>query len=109
MTRSIIIVVVIALGLLAACGEGGGTRAATAAPELTLSACEGAFQSAAAIPDTRDAVEDLDPAVRACQSSAEWSSAAGRFPAALDGVDPLTFLKNRCLYGPTDAPICAQI
>jgi len=62
-------------------------------------ACELAFADAAAVGDTEDTVEDLDPAVRACTSLEEWGSASATNPAALDGVNPFEFLGNRCHSG----------
>ena len=70
------------------------------------SPCDVAFSEAADISDFRDTVEDLDPAVRACSSIEEWNTAASEYPAALDGVDPLLFLSNRCYYGPQSATLC---
>ena len=81
-----------------ACGGGGGGE----------TACEKAFSNAADISDFNDTVEDLDPAVRACASVSEWAAASNKYPGALDGVSPLTFLQNRCRFGPTTAAICAE-
>jgi hypothetical protein len=83
---------------LASCSSdntGGDTSSGTA----TESACEGAFAAAAAIGDMEDTVEDLDPAVRACETIDEWTAASEAHPGALDGADPVVYLTNRCLYG----------
>ncbi len=72
-----------------------------------LTACELAFQAAAQISDMQDTVEDLDPAVLACPTVADWLQAAGQYPGAID-ADPGVFLANRCRYGPTTAPICTE-
>ena len=82
--------------IVIACGGGGET------------ACEKAFSDAASIGDFSDTVEDLDPAVRACSTVAEWTVASKKHPGALDGVSPLTFLQNRCRFGPTSAKICSE-
>lgn len=72
-------------------------------------ACDDAFREAASISDMQDRVEDLDPALRACSSIEEWVAAAERHPRALDGVDPETWLRNRCQFGGPDTPLCRQI
>ena len=98
MIRSIPIFIVLgAVGIVIACGGGGGETA-----------CEKAFSDAANISDFSDTVEDLDPAVRACSTVAEWTAASNEHPGALDGASPLTFLQNRCRFGPTSAKICAE-
>ena len=70
------------------------------------SSCDTAWAKAAAISDLRDTVEDLDPAIRACTSLQEWESAAAKYPEALDGVDPVLFLSNRCFYGSRLLTLC---
>ena len=70
------------------------------------SSCDTAWAKAAAISDLRDTVEDLDPAIRACTSLQEWESAAAKYPEALDGVDPVLFLSNRCFYGSRLVTLC---
>ncbi len=72
-------------------------------------ACDDAFRKAASISDMQDTVEDLDPALRACSSIEEWVVAAKRHPRALDGVDPETWLRNRCEFGGPDTPLCRQV
>ena len=71
--------------------EQAGTRA-------YLSDCEKAMETAAAMPDMKDKVEDVDPAIRSCESMNELIAASSKFPAALDGVDESTFVSNRCTY-----------
>ena len=75
----------------------GDSGDVVAAP--TQSACESAVAAAASIGDMEDTVEDLDPAIRACKSVDEWIAANDAYPDALDGVDPVVYLTNRCLYG----------
>ena len=70
----------------------------TSSDQATESACESAFAAAATIGDMEDTVEDLDPAIRVCESVDEWSTASEAHPGALDGVDPVVYLTNRCLY-----------
>jgi hypothetical protein len=44
-----------------------------------------------------DTVTDLDPAVAACTTVAEWTAASAAHPGAISaGVDPAEFLRNRC-------------
>jgi hypothetical protein len=81
-------------------------------PEATKSGCDAAFVEAAAIDDMQDTVEDLDPAVRTCATADEWSLAAASHPGAIaEGVDPIEFLTNRCLYGEglADTTLCRTI
>ena len=85
------------IGIVIACSGGGGETA-----------CEKAFSEAADVSDFNDTVEDLDPAVRSCSTVAEWTAASKKHPGALDGVSPLTFLQNRCRFGPTSASICTE-
>lgn len=61
-----------------------------------LSDCETAMQAAASVSAMEDQVEDTDPAIRSCKSMDELSAASEKFPAAFDGVDPKTFVSNRC-------------
>ena len=68
--------------------------------------CEKAWRDAASIDDMSDTVEDLDPAVFACRSLDEWNAVEANYPAALDGVDSVLFLSNRCYYGPKSATLC---
>jgi hypothetical protein len=64
----------------------------------TSTVCGSAFAAAAAIGDMEDTVEDLDPAILVCRSVDEWIAASEANPGALDGVDPVVHLTNRCLY-----------
>jgi hypothetical protein len=85
------------------------TAAPVDTPEATQSACDTAFAEAAAIDEMQDTVEDLDPAVRTCATGDEWSAAAASHPGAIDeGIDPIEFLTNRCLYaeGLADTTLC---
>jgi hypothetical protein len=64
---------------------------------LVSKACDDAFAAAAAIDDMHDTVTDLDPAVAACTTLAEWTAASVAHPGAIsEGVDPAEFLRNRC-------------
>ena len=79
----------------------------TEPPATALTNCERAFEEAAAISDLQDTVEDLDPALEACTTIEEWKAASRKFPDALDGVDSLVFLENRCRYTEgAKGPIC---
>lgn len=75
-------------------------------------ACLAAFRRAASISDMRDRVQDLDPAIRMCGSLDEWKDAARRNPDAVDGVDPVVFLRNRCRFGSpivSATPLCRKV
>ncbi len=52
--------------------------------------------AAAAVSDNEDTNEDLDPAIKACSTLAEFAAASLKHPKALDGVDPAEYLGNRC-------------
>lgn len=93
------------------CSDNNSTveRTSTVESSSALSACEAAFRNAAAVDDMHDTVEDLDPAIRACRTVAEWSAASARYPGALDGVPPEVFLRNRCDFGGFQTPICDEI
>lgn len=83
------------------------------APTVSLapSACEAAIASAAAISDIDDQVTDLDPAIKACGSLAEFARIAANYPTALDEAPPELFVSNRCECEPTLAttPICEAL
>lgn len=83
---------------------------ATATPSSAFTPCRAAFKSAAEISSLNDTVEDLDAAVNLCGSLDEWTSASEAYPAALDGVDPETFLRNRCQFGNFSADsLCGKL
>lgn len=71
---------------------------ASQASSSNLSSCEKALETAAGVSNMQDTVEDLDPAIRACESMSELVSASSKFPQALDGVDAKTVASNRCIY-----------
>jgi hypothetical protein len=75
------------------------------------SECERAIADAAAVDATQDTVEDLDDAIRACPSIAEFEGFADDYPDALDGVSARTFVGNRCQFEPslTDTDICQEL
>jgi hypothetical protein len=76
------------------------TIASTPAAIVVSKACADAFAAAAAVDDLHDAVEDLNPAVLACMTLAEWTAASIAHPGAIsEGVDPAEFLRNRCAAG----------
>lgn len=89
-----------------ACGGSG-----TDSSEPALSNCEKAMKAAAEVSDIQDTVEDIDPAIRACESMDEFKAASFKFPKALDGVDEQIFVTNRCMYNPSlnDTAICKAI
>jgi len=74
--------------------------------------CDADWAAAAAIDDLSDTVQELDPAVRSCATLAAWGAASDAYPAALDGVDPWTFLGNRCDDSAADlasTPLCREL
>jgi len=75
-----------------------------------VSACEAAIKAAAAIDEMADTVTDLDPAILACDSLADFSSAAARYPTALDGADATNFVRTRCaaIDSLASSPVCAE-
>ena len=88
----------------------GAEQSRQSPPAVQVSTnCDAAFRNAAAIDDMHDTVEDLDPAIKACRTVAEWSAASARHPKALDGVPPEVFLRNRCDFGGLQTPLCAEI
>ncbi|MBI5088538.1 MAG: hypothetical protein HZB15_06670 [Actinobacteria bacterium] len=54
------------------------------------------MKRAAAIDDMSDRVEDVDPAILACPTIADFSAAVEAHPGAVE-VEPLVWLSNRCL------------
>ena len=76
-----------------------------------LSDCEKAMKVAAEVSDMQDTVEDIDPAIQACESLDEFKSASSKFPEALDGTDAELVVSNRCRYNPSlqDTAICISI
>lgn len=114
--------VVVAALLLAGCGaQDGADPAREETPVPREQRAEGAYSQecgqlladAAAVAETEDTVEDTDAAIVACGSVAEFSAAAEDHPDALDGVDPVTWLTNRCQHaeGPdvADSDICQEL
>ena len=94
--------------VLAACSSSSG--AGDASQESVLTACEEAFKAASEVSDMEDTVEDLDPAVRACETVDEWVMASEKYPGALDGADPVLYLSNRCLSGSfSGVAICDEV
>lgn len=80
--------------------------------ESQASACTEAVESAAAIGEMEDTVEDLDGAIVACGSIQELADELVDFPDVLDGIDAETYVANRCLYGSDDvagSAICAEV
>lgn len=84
-------------------------KAQAAAQRMTN--CEAAVRAAARVSAMADQVEDLDPAIRTCQSMDDLTAATKKFPAALDGADPKTFVSNRCTYEESlkTTPICQTL
>lgn len=73
--------------------------------------CEQAFAEAAEVGEMEDVLADLYPAARNCLSVDEWVDASEKYPDALDGADPVIFLRNLCtdpdLIGAND--LCSQV
>jgi len=99
---------VLACGL-AACSSGAAQPTSpgpTAAPSLT--ACDAAMALAA---DPLANVLDLDEAIRACHTFADWSAAAAMYPGALFLGDPRETIQSRCAEGDglADEPLCQEV
>lgn len=105
---------------LAGCGPGGASPSNVAASAegsaggsavVVSPACSDAMAAAAAIEDVADTVADLEPAIRACETLAEWIAASDANPAALDGASPKLFAQNACasLEGLANEPLCRAV
>jgi hypothetical protein len=103
---------------LAACAPAGvpsanpsfGASAGGSAVAVSA-ACSDAMAAAAAIGDISDTVADLEPAIRACETLAEWIAASDANPAALDGAPAKLFAQNACasLEGLAEVPLCVEV
>jgi hypothetical protein len=60
------------------------------------SACDRAMADAARVDELQDTVTDVDAAIAACPTLADFVAASEKYPAALDGADPVTYIANRC-------------
>jgi hypothetical protein len=114
--------VVLVVSVLVACSDaddGGdeadpqGGREVGIVEDVYSEQCGLAVGQAAAIGAMEDSVEDLDPAIVACEDLDELRNATDDHPTALDGVDLETFVTNRCMYSEDDAvtagAICAEV
>lgn len=73
-------------------------------------ACETAFKDASDGTAAGINEYDLDPAMRACSSLAEWTSAWRAFPPPGAGSDPRFVAENRCMTGRFSATsICEEL
>ena len=83
----------------------GGSSVAVSA------ACSDAMAAAAASNNVSDTVADLEPAIRACKTLAEWIAASDANPAALDGASPELFVQNACasLEALANEPLCRAV
>lgn len=88
--------------------EGGSLRSDD---ELPTQACIDAFETVVASDDAARSPEDLDPAIGACESLADWEAAAEARPGALEGADPESFARTRCeeAEGLADTPVCEEL
>ena len=109
LTVLVTLIGMLVIGVIVSCAGGGSGASPPSSNSTTanqITGCEKMWSDAAAISDFQDSVEDLDPAIRACKSLQEWTSAAAKYPLALDGVDPVLFLSNRCFYGNQLGTLC---
>lgn len=109
LTVLVTLIGVLVISVIVSCGGGGSGASPPSSNSTTanqITGCEKMWSDAAAISEFQDTVEDLDPAIRACKSLQEWTSAAAKYPLALDGVDPVLFLSNRCFYGSQLGILC---
>lgn len=58
--------------------------------------CASAFARAASVSEFHDTHADLFPAYAACRDVEEWTAASRRFPAAIDGADPIRYAMTVC-------------
>lgn len=110
--HNLVLVVVLVLVVAAACTSGDDSNGVPVEQNDSLpqGACEQAFSDAARISSLEDTVEDLNPAIRACATLNEWNVAASAYPAALDGADSTTFLRNRCVNAElAGSSLCREI
>ena len=91
----------------------GPSALAACAPAVDSgsTACDDAMAAAAAVDENSDTVADLYPAVRACQTLAEWTAASDAHPTALDGANAKLFAQNACANGEglADEPLCVEV
>ncbi len=109
------VVYAIALGAVALV-VAGGIWVLSLTPEppsrsATTTACERAFIDASDGSVEVDVEYDLDPAMTACDSLAEWTAAWRRYYLSnLAGDDPRMVAENRCLSGKFEGtPICSEL
>lgn len=76
-----------------------------------ISDCEEDFRVASEGSDSQDTVSDLDSAIQSCETVGQWTLASEKYPAALDGADPIIYLANRCAFGDSlgNTPICIEL
>jgi hypothetical protein len=80
-----------------------------AAGALPTPDCDAAFARAAG--GAAGSVDDLGPAARDCISLDDWIAADAAHPAALDGADPATAVRDACEADDdlADAPLCEEV
>jgi hypothetical protein len=81
-------------------------------PRFVGGACNRAFQEAASLRDLWHTVENLFPALDACDSLAEWVGASYHNRGAIvNEVDPVRFADTACRsYGrAASAPVCKDL
>jgi hypothetical protein len=110
MSMALRLVGLLAFVALVVAGCGVGTQVRSTFEEVTT-ACTEAFAEAAAVGDMEDSVEDLYPAIRACETLAEWTAASDAYPAALDGAPAALFAQNACASNESLAgePLCIEV
>ncbi|MAT96877.1 MAG: hypothetical protein CL608_07015 [Anaerolineaceae bacterium] len=57
-----------------------------------------------------ETVDDLNQTFIDCETKEEFIAASEKFPDALDGVNAITFMDNRCEFGPFNKQnsLCAR-
>ena len=73
-----------------------------------LTDCEAAMKEAHDVDEMQDTVTDVDPAIAACPTLADFVAASERFPNALDGADPAIYVANRCADVATGS-LCGEV
>ena len=108
----LLLLAVFAFVLIYACSYfSRAQEAADTIEDTLLTKCEQAVRNASDVDDFEDTAEDLDPAIRECESFADFRTATRNFPEALDGADARMFASNRCQYNSalSSTSVCLEL
>ncbi|MEM9514966.1 MAG: hypothetical protein AAFY28_08615 [Actinomycetota bacterium] len=93
----------VAVALLAGCSDDNGDSDSEPQDD-----CEASMQEAAEVSNDEQAITDIDPAIANCPDVASFVDASNKYPDALDGQDPQTFISDRCADS-AQGDICDEI